>query len=186
MSRAQLLKAVGGGLGAALTAGALSWIPAASAAASLPYVVLIVLDGARLEYFNVSGIPHVRSLIRNGTEYTNAFAGILESETPSGHASIATGSEPRKTGIPSFWWATSENIQVSLFSPAKIRAGDMEKIIQRSGVPTLAGLVHAKTRDAKVVALSGSKYYAADAIGGPDADITMYFQSTAKGQFVPT
>jgi predicted AlkP superfamily pyrophosphatase or phosphodiesterase len=180
MSRAQLLKAV------ALTAGALSWIPAASAAASLPYVVLIVLDGARLEYFNVSGIPHVRSLIRNGTEYTNAFAGILESETPSGHASIATGSEPRKTGIPSFWWATSENIQVSLFSPAKIRAGDMEKIIQRSGVPTLAGLVHAKSRDAKVVALSGSKYYAADAIGGPDADITMYFQSTAKGQFVPT
>jgi Type I phosphodiesterase / nucleotide pyrophosphatase len=53
-------------------------------------------------------------------------------------------------------------------------------------VPTLAGLVHEKFRNAKVVALSGSKYYAADAIGGPDADVTMYFQSTAKGQFVPT
>jgi hypothetical protein len=37
-----------------------------------------------------------------------------------------------------------------------------------------------------VVALSGSKYYAADAIGGPDANVTMYFQGTAKGQFVPT
>jgi hypothetical protein len=186
MSRAQLLKAVGGGLAAAMTAGALSWEPARSAAASLPYVVLIVLDGARSEYFNVSGIPHVRSLIRNGTQYTNAFAGILESETPSGHATIATGSEPRKTGIPSFWWATSENIQVSLFSPTKIRAGDMERIIRQSGVPTIAGQVHAQSSNAKVVALSGSKYYAADAIGGPDADITMYFQGTANGQFVPT
>jgi hypothetical protein len=34
--------------------------------------------------------------------------------------------------------------------------------------------------------VSGSKYYAADAIGGPDANITMYFQGTAKGEFAPT
>jgi arylsulfatase A-like enzyme len=186
ISRSRLLKAAGGGLGAALTAGALNWTPTPDAAASLPYVVLIVLDGARSEYLNVSGIPHVRSLIRNGIQYTNAFAGILESETPSGHTAIATGSEPRKTGIPSFWWATNDNVQVSLFSPTKIRAGDMENIIRQSRVPTLAGLVHHKARTAKVVALSGSKYYAADAIGGPDADITMYFQGTAGGQFVPT
>jgi hypothetical protein len=169
-----------------LTAGALNWDLARGAAASLPYVVLIVLDGARPEYFDVPGIPHVQSLIRNGTQYDNAFAGILESETPSGHTSIATGSEPRKTGIPSFWWGTSQNTQVSLFSPTKVRAGDMENIIRQAGVPTLAGLIHGKARDAKVVALSGSKYYAADAIGGPDADITMYFQGTATGQFAPT
>jgi Type I phosphodiesterase / nucleotide pyrophosphatase len=186
ISRGQLLKSVGGGLAAAMTVGALSWEPARSAAASLPYVALIVLDGARSEYFNVSGIPHVRSLMRNGMQYTNAFAGILESETPSGHATIATGSEPRTTGIPSFWWAGRDNIQVSLFSPTKIRAGDMERIIRQSGVPTIAGQVHAKSGSAKVVALSGSKYYAADAIGGPDADITMYFQRTANGQFAPT
>src|SRR5579859_2094301 len=186
ISRAQLLKIVGGGLAGALTAGALNWDPTVSAASSLPYVVLIVLDGARSEYFNVPGIPHVKSLMRNGTQYTNAFAGILESETPSGHVSIGTGSQPSKTGIPSFWWANSENQRISLFSPAKIRAGDMEKLIRQSGVPTLAGLVHAKSRNAKIVALSGSKYYAADAIGGPDADITMYFQGTAKGEWVPT
>ncbi len=186
LSRRQLLAALGGGLAAGLTAGALNWGPTRAGATSLPYVVLIVLDGARPEYFGVPGIPHVQSLIRNGTQYDNAFAGILESETPSGHTSIATGSEPRKTGIPSFWWGTSQNTQVSLFSPTKVRAGDMEKIIRQAGVPTLAGQVHAKAHDAKVVALSGSKYYAADAIGGPDADITMYFQGTAKGQFAPT
>jgi Type I phosphodiesterase / nucleotide pyrophosphatase len=186
ISRGQLLKAVGGGLGAALTAGALSWDLTRTDAASLPYVVLIVLDGARQEYFNVAGIPHVRSLVTNGTQYTNAFAGILESETPSAHVSIGTGSDPARTGIPSFWWANNHNAVVSLFSPTKIRAGDMEKIIRQAGVPTLAGLVHAKSRGSKVVALSGSKYYAADAIGGPDADITMYFQKNSNGQWVPT
>ena len=186
ISRAQLLKGMGGGLAAAMTAGALSWQLTRAAGPSLPYIVLIVLDGARTEYFNVSGIPHVRSLMRNGTQYTNAFAGILESETPSGHVAIGTGSEPARTGIPSFWWANSDNVRVSLFSPTKIRQGDMEKIIRQSRVPTLAGLVHSRSRAAKVVALSGSKYYAADAIGGPEADITMYFQSTSGGQFAPT
>jgi arylsulfatase A-like enzyme len=177
---------MGGGFMAAMTGGILSTQHNRIGAHSLPYVVLIVLDGARPEYFAIPGIPHVAALMRSGTQYTNAFAGILESETPSGHASIGTGSEPARTGIPSFWWATSQNVEVSLFSPTKIRAGDMEKIIGQSGVPTLAGLVHAKSRNAKVVALSGSKYYAADAIGGPAADVTMYFESTANGQFVPT
>lgn len=186
LSRAQLLKTVGGGMVGALTAGALTWELARGAAPSLPYVVLIVLDGGRPEYFNVPGLPHVRSLLRAGTQYTNAFAGILESETPSGHVSIGTGSEPARTGIPSFWWADNDNVRVSLFSPTKIRAGDMEKIITASGVPTLAGRIHSRSRQAKVVALSGSKYYAADAIGGPDADVTMYFQGTNAGKWVPT
>lgn len=186
ISRYQLLKGLGGGLAAAMTAGMLAWKPSQNAVGSLPYVVLIVLDGARSEYFAISDIPHVQSLLRNGTHYANAFAGILESETPSAHVSIGTGSNPSKTGIPSFWWATRDNHLVSLFSPTKIRAGDMERIIRQSGVPTLAGLVHAKSHSAKVVALSGSKYYAADAIGGPEADVTMYFQSTPNGQFAPT
>jgi len=186
ISRGQLLKAVGGGLGAALTAGVLNWQLTAADATSLPYVVLIVLDGARPEYFNIPGIPHVAALKRAGMEYTNAFAGILEAETPSAHVSIGTGSEPRATGVPSFWWANSDNVEVSLFSPDKIRAGDMEKIVRRARVPTLAGMVHAQSRKAKVVALSGSKYYAADAIGGPDADITMYFQANTAGHWAPT
>jgi hypothetical protein len=186
ISRGQLLKAVGGGVGAALTAGALGWSLGLADAVSMPYVVLIVLDGARPEYFSIPGIPHVAALMKSGTQYSNAFAGILEAETPAAHVSIGTGSEPRNTGIPSFWWATADNVQVSLFSPTKIREGDMEKIVRQARVPTLAGRVHAKSRNAKVVALSGSKYYAADAIGGPDADITMYFQGNSKGQWAPT
>jgi predicted AlkP superfamily pyrophosphatase or phosphodiesterase len=160
----------------------------ATAAPTSPgtYLVLIVLDGAQPSDLSVPNTPHVQALIKNGTQYTNAFAGILESETPSGHVAISTGSEPRKDGIPSFWWATSENTQVNLFSPIKIRAGDMEKIVQGSHVPTIAGLIHAKNPKAQVVALSGNKYYAADAIGGPNANAIMYYSSTANGQWAPT
>ncbi|HLJ67596.1 MAG TPA: alkaline phosphatase family protein [Chloroflexota bacterium] len=185
ISRRKLLSVVGSGVAAGLVGGALHWNPLARGK-SLPYVVLIVLDGARPDYFGVPGTPNLQRLMRNGTHYTNAFAGILESETPSGHVTIATGSDPARTGIPSFWWANADNVQVSLFSPTKIRAGDMENLIRQARVPTLAAAVHAGNANAKVVALSGSKYYAADAIGGPDADITMYFQGTATGDFSPT
>jgi hypothetical protein len=182
-----MLQTLGGGLAAALAAGAFGLDSLLAASAPVTNLVLIVLDGARSEYFDdMPGIPHVRNLIRSGTQYTNAFAGILESETPSGHTTIGTGSEPRLTGIPSFWWVNSKNVEIDLFDPVKIRAGDMEKIIHQSGVPTLAGSVHAKNRNAKVVALSGGKYYAADAIGGPDADAIMYFQTDAQDRLVPT
>lgn len=184
ISRRQLLQVAGGGLGLALTMG---FLGRSLPRAEMPdHLVLIVLDGARPDYFNVPGIPNVKSLIRNGTQYTNAFAGILESETPPGHVSIATGSEPWMNGIVNFWWGNSAKQKIDLFDPSKIQDGDMEAIIRQSGVPTIAGLVHAHDSRAKVVALSGSKYYAADALGGPDADATMYFYGTPNGEFVPT
>jgi hypothetical protein len=149
-------------------------------------VVLIVLDGARPDYFTVPNIPHVKALIQNGTQYSNAFAGILESETPSGHATIATGSQPTHDGILSFSWANSENSSVDLFNEATVRAGVMERVMRQAGAPTIAGEVHRQNAKATVVALSGYKYYAADAIGGPNADVIMYFTNRPNGKFGPT
>jgi Type I phosphodiesterase / nucleotide pyrophosphatase len=139
----------------------------ASAASRAKYVVLFVLDGAQPSYLHISGIPHVKALMRNGTEYTNAWAGILESETPSGHATIGSGSQPRNDGILSFDWANSDNIPVSVFNENAIRSGHMENMMKTAPSPSIASLVHRENPKAKVVALSGYKYYAADAIGGP-------------------
>lgn len=150
------------------------------------YLVLIVLDGARPDYFNVPNIPHVRSLLHSGTSYTNAWAGILESETPSGHAAIGTGSNPKQDGILSFSWANSDNIPVTLFDADRVRQGLMERVMSRAGATSIARLVHGADRAAKVVALSGHKYYAADGIGGPDADVIMYYAATKDGKFAPT
>jgi Type I phosphodiesterase / nucleotide pyrophosphatase len=150
------------------------------------YLVLIVLDGARPGYFTQPGIPHIQALRDNGTWYANAMAGILESETPSGHATISTGSEPKQDGIPSFSWANANNTTVNLFSEAAVRQGLMERVIAASGAPTIASLVHKTTPAAKVVALSGYKFYAADALGGPRADVVMYYGNRADGRFGPT
>jgi hypothetical protein len=131
------------------------------------------------------GIPHVRALMNNGVQYTNAWAGILESETPSGHAAIGTGSEPRNDGILSFDWANSDNTQIDLFDPSKIRNGDMERLIAQAPAPTIADMVHQSYPHSKVVALGGHKYYAVDAIGGPHADAIMYYTGMPDGKFSP-
>jgi type I phosphodiesterase/nucleotide pyrophosphatase len=163
--------------------------PIATATAVPPvapsYLVLIVLDGGIPAYFNVSGIPHVRQLMQTGSVYRNAFAGILESETPSGHASITSGSQPRNNGILSFGWADSEGTKVNLFSLQKVRGGAMEQAMRQAPAPTIAGLVHKAHPQAKVVALSGYKYYAADALGGPNADVIMYYADGPNGRFIP-
>lgn len=149
------------------------------------YLVLIVLDGGRPDYFGLTRLPHVDALRQEGTQYTHAIDGILESETPTGHATISTGSSPRRDGILGFSWAQNDN-DYSLFSPSVVRAGAIEHIMEAAGVPTIAGLYKAKYPHARVVALSGHKYYAADPLGGPKADAIMYYQGDQSGHYVPT
>lgn len=146
-----------------------------TAAAGKPrYLVVIVLDGGKPNYLTVSGTPTIQSLMKSGTVYTNAWDGILESETPSTHATIATGSEPRQHGIISFGWATNGRV-TNIFNPAVVRRGVMEQVVKSAGAQTIAGLMRRQDPSAQVVALSGYKYYAADALGGPDANAIMYF-----------
>ncbi|MBV9282163.1 MAG: alkaline phosphatase family protein [Chloroflexi bacterium] len=156
----------------------------ASAQTHPRYLVLFVLDGARPDYFGLTRLPHVDALRAQGTQYTNAIDGILESETPAGHTTLATGSTPRRDGILGFNWAQNDN-DFSLFSPDVIRAGAMERIMQQAGTPTIAGLYKARFPRARVVALSGHKYYAADPLGGPSADAIMYYQGDSAGRYVP-
>ncbi|MGI8824941.1 MAG: alkaline phosphatase family protein [Chloroflexota bacterium] len=148
------------------------------------YLVLIVLDGARPDYFGMTRLPNVDTLRAEGVQYTKAMDGILESETPSGHTTISTGSTPARDGILGFDWAQSDN-DYSLFSPDVVRAGAMEHIMASANVPTIAGLYKARYPSAKVVALSGHKYYAADPLGGPSADAIMYYQGSAQGTYIP-
>lgn len=153
-------------------------------AATPKYLVLIVLDGARPDYFGMTSLPHADALRADGTQFSEAFDGILESETPTGHTTIATGSSPARNGILGFEWAQNDN-DYSIFSPAVVNSGAMEHIMAASGVPTIAGLYKQKYPGARVVALSGHKYYAADPMGGPQADAIMYYQGDQKGRYVP-
>lgn len=146
------------------------------------YLVLMVLDGARPDYFNLTSLPHVDALRAAGTQYSTAFDGILESETPSGHATIATGSRPDKDGLLGFDWANSTS-RYSLFSPDQM--GTVVQLMRDSNAPTLASLYKQHYPGARVVALSGHKYYAAAPLGGPSADAIVYYQGDPKGRYVP-
>lgn len=148
------------------------------------YLVLMVLDGGRPDYFGLTKLPHVDALRAQGTQFNDAMLGILEAETPAGHATIATGSTPVHDGILGFDWAENDN-DFSLFSPSVVNAGAFDKIMESVHAPTIAGLYKAKFPRAKVVALSGHKYYAAAPLGGPSADAIMYYEGDPKGRYVP-
>jgi predicted AlkP superfamily pyrophosphatase or phosphodiesterase len=104
--------------------------------------VLIVLEGARPDYFSVPDIPHIRALMKSGTWYDSAWTGILESETPAGHAAIGTGSNPNRNGLLSFNWANVDNTSVDLFDPVAVQHGAMEAVMRAAHAPSIAGLVH--------------------------------------------
>lgn len=157
---------------------------AAAGVQTARYLVLMVLDGARPDYFGLAPLPHVDALRAEGAQYTNAMDGILEAETPSGHTTLSTGSSPARNGILGFSWEQG-GASYSLFSPTIIRSGAMESIMRNAHVPTLAGLYKARYPGARVVALSGHKYYAADPLGGPAADAIMYYQGDDQGRYVP-
>jgi predicted AlkP superfamily pyrophosphatase or phosphodiesterase len=148
------------------------------------YLVLFVLDGARPDYFGLTRLPHLDALRAQGTQYQDAIDGILESETPAGHATLSTGSSPRRNGILGFNWAQNDN-DYSLFSPQAVLSGQIEHIMEAARDPTIAGLYKRRFPGAKVVALSGHKYYAADPLGGPRADVIMYYQGDPNGRYVP-
>ncbi len=149
------------------------------------FLVLIVLDGDRPDYFGLTPLPYVDALRAAGTQCTRAVDGILETETPAGHTALATGSTPRRNGNLGFSWALTDN-DFSLFSPTVVRSGAIEHIMESTHVPTLAGLYKARHPREKVVALSGYKYYAADPLGGPSADAIMYFRGLINGGYGPT
>lgn len=146
------------------------------ALASRPqYVVLLVLDGGLPSYFKLANFPHLAALARNGVAYTRAWDGMLETETPTGHASLGTGSLPRRHGILSFSWVTDRDVVEHPTNPIPIQQGQLEQILRRSGVPSMASLLKAHDRTATVVVTSGHKDYAVDSVGGWAADYLMFY-----------
>lgn len=149
------------------------------------YLVLFVLDGAQPSYYNTPNIPHIHALMNHGAVFGNGMAGILESETPSGHATIASGSNPSQNGILSFAWAKRDNTAINLFDPTQITNGSMERILDEAPATDLATRIHQAYPGSKVAAVGGHKYYAQDAMGGPNADAIVYYTGLPNGDFAP-
>ncbi|MDQ2744803.1 MAG: alkaline phosphatase family protein [Chloroflexota bacterium] len=140
------------------------------------YVVLIIIDGGLPAYLKLADFPHLAALERHGIMYTHAWDGILETETPTGHATIGTGSFPRRHGVLSFSWVTDGDVVEHPTNPIPIQQGQLEDVLHRSGVPSLASLVKQHDRNDQIVVTSGHKDYAVDSVGGWAADYLMYYK----------
>ncbi|GAC1468355.1 MAG: hypothetical protein PVSMB7_16210 [Chloroflexota bacterium] len=153
-----------------------------SHAASDRYLAVIVLDGFRPDYLQLAPMPNLHTLMHAGITYRSAWVGQLETETPTGHATIVTGVYPRKHGVIGFGWRSAAT-GMFVWMPTDLRqlgAGAMESTIESGGAATLSDLMHAQYPGSKSVSLSGEKYYAADAMGA-GADYILYGHALKHG-----
>jgi hypothetical protein len=185
MSRAELLKMVGGGAAFMLSARALGPVAAHAAAPAIEpesvsgatgaeYLCLIVLDGGRPDYIgrNLSTMPNLRSLLKRSRTYGRAWVGDLMSITPPGHAVIGTGSFPKNDGgIVNWDWGIHATGKISPTTQdvANYQNGWVFNLMKESGTPTLAGVIRKKYPNDPVIAGSGAHFHAAGPLGGPDA-----------------
>lgn len=163
---------------------------AAPASTSAQYVVLLVLDAGRPNYIqnHLSQMPNLRQVLANGRQYDRAWVGNLMSITPPDHAVIGTGSLPKNDGgIVNWDWGVhaTGKISPSFQAKANYQNGWAFKVIQNSGTPTLAGVIHSKYPKGLVIAGSGAHFHAAGTMGGPDANWIYSYDRTASGYWAP-
>lgn len=149
-------------------------------------LVVIVMDGFRPDYARLAPMHHLRALMARGMTYENAWVGHMESETPTGHATIATGVYPRKHSVVGFGWRDTSR-DVFTYLPTDLRqinGGRLAQTIAGGGVPTISDLIHARKHNDVTVSLSGEKYYASASMGS-GANYIFYGHDDAKGVFRP-
>lgn len=153
---------------------------------SAEYLVLIVLDAFRADYLSLQPMPALAALARSGTSYDRAWVGQLESETPTGHATLSTGSMPRTDGIIGFEWRDPRTGKKrdDNWAPG-VLAGAMERDLRAAGAPSIPIAMKAANPQARIVALSSEKVYAADAMGGWAADYILHIERRGRNLLVP-
>lgn len=194
LSRRQLLGALAAcGLGV----GALDLLTGCAAPASLSdaasapvttaaeNLCLIVLDGFRPEYFQLASMPAVDALAASGIFYERAWVGQLESETPSGHATLTSGSLPKHDGIIGFEWRDPNTRREVMDGWEDPQVGLIGRDMQHVHASSIPAAVKQADPSATVVALSSEKIYAADAMGAGSADYVMYHRQ-GGGRVTPT
>ncbi|HZU12449.1 MAG TPA: alkaline phosphatase family protein [Chloroflexota bacterium] len=143
------------------------------------YVVMITIDAFRADYQQLVPMPNLQALARAGTSYSRAWVGQLESETPTSHTTLSTGSMPKHDGILGFEWADPKSHKKVLdgWAPG-VLAGKMQADIAASGADTLPAAFKRANSHSVSVAISSEKVYAADGLGGPAADYILYHERT--------
>jgi hypothetical protein len=147
------------------------------------YVVMIVVDAGRTNYFDLPHLPHIHALMHNGVVYTHAWVGQLNSSTPDVHVTLGTGTLPRENGFMGFGWVDPVTRRTVDFRTLLANHA-IDPVLKSLPVPSIATRLHQFFPSAKSVAVSGHKDYAAVGLGGGTADYVLHGKFTTT-QFVP-
>jgi predicted AlkP superfamily pyrophosphatase or phosphodiesterase len=137
-------------------------------------VVLFVLDGCRADYLDLAPMPNLQELKKNGMTYTNAWVGSMINNTPTGHAAMQTGMYPKNNGIIGFYWRDAINekwIKPSDWN--SVINGEQLELMRKNNAIGFIGYLKQKG-DFISASVSGHKFYAAEAMGGPYCDIIAF------------
>jgi predicted AlkP superfamily pyrophosphatase or phosphodiesterase len=158
-----------------------------------PLVVLMVIDqlpASALDRFGPAFDGGLRRLLDQGLTFRNATHDHSVTETAPGHATIATGTEPAKHGVPSNdWWEFTDGQMrpvLNVIDPTvpliddESLSGASPSVLRRS---TLAEWMQDADDDTRVVSVSG-KPRGAVLLAGHSDDAHVYWFDEAVGRFV--
>jgi hypothetical protein len=78
-----------------------------------PFAVVLVVDAARYDEFNLAQMPNLAKLAASGVQYSQAWVGQLPSVTEASHATIGTGVLPTRHNILGDTWRVPGTEQMS-------------------------------------------------------------------------
>ncbi|MCX6004713.1 MAG: alkaline phosphatase family protein [Chloroflexi bacterium] len=168
------------------------------------YVVIVVIDACRPDYFPVSNVPNINQLAAEGVTYSNAWVGMDPNVTPPSHATIGTGAFPKRHGVMNFLWRNPKTGLAYWYTYWEdVYSGEFNNNIKKMDIASIGSLYKKKFPDARVAALSSGKFYAAASLAADDSDYIVFnnaagvvnpeaespnkFEvSGVKGHFAPT
>lgn len=126
-------------------------------------VLILVLDGMRPDYFSrfAKELPTLSGLRARGASFTRARLNMLPSNTAVGHATIATGADPRVHGI------TGNNLYERTRKGRHDMFGGWDP--RDLACPTLADVWQLQTGGRAIIVAQGSSVPASTALGGHGA-----------------
>jgi predicted AlkP superfamily pyrophosphatase or phosphodiesterase len=145
------------------------------------FLCLIVLDGFRPDYRALAPMPSLDALSTNGVSYDRAWVGQLESETPSGHATLTSGAYPRHDGVIGFEWRDPVTRREVLDGwELTNQIGQIGRDMRHVHAHSIPEAIKAARPGATTVSLSSEKIYAADALAAGAADYAFYHHQVGR------
>jgi len=142
------------------------------------YVVVIVIDACRPDYFSIADIPNIKKLADGGVTYTDAWVGQNPNVTPPSHATITTGAFPRRHGILNFLWRNPKTGLAYWYTYwDDVYTGDYNRMISSNDVASIGSLYKQKFPGARVAAVGSGKFYAVASMAADDSDFILFLNA---------